>query len=98
MDSKNQLAIFCLCVAAGFFGGLFYEIVAFLRLLFGCERGKNKMLGGALDIVFYLFLAIVYIFTAFLFEFPSFRAYTWLGFALGGVLYLKTLRQAPPPF
>ncbi len=93
MDSQNQLQIFCICVLAGFVGGLGYEIFAFFRLLFGCEREKNRWLGYVLDVLYYILLSLFCIFVAYLLHFPSFRVYTWVGFALGGVLYLKSLRR-----
>lgn len=93
MDTGNQFAVFGLCVGVGFVGGVFYEGFAFLRFLLGCPRGKNKMLGATLDIVFFLLFACVCVFVAYAFKFPDFRAYTWLGYAIGGILYLKTLHE-----
>ncbi len=93
MDSKNQLTTFLLCLLCGFLGGLIYEIFAFFRLIFGCDREKNKVLGILLDLCFFVFLAIFYFFCAFSLHFPDFRVYMWVGFGLGGVLYLKSLRR-----
>ncbi len=93
MDSKNQFRIFLSCVVIGFVGGLFYEIFAFLRLCFGCERGKNKILGVLFDLVFFLILAIFCVICAFLLKFPSIRAYILVGYGLGGIIYAKTLRR-----
>lgn len=93
MDSQNQFSIFCLCVLAGIVGGIGYEIFALIRLLLGCEQGKNKWLGALIDVLYYILLSVFYIFVAYLLHFPSFRVYTWVGFALGGGLYLKSLRR-----
>ena len=93
MDTGNQFAVFGLCVGVGFVGGVLYEAVAFLRFLLGCPRGKNKVLGGALDIAFFLLFACVCVWAAYVFQFPDFRVYMWLGYALGGILYLKTLHE-----
>lgn len=93
MDSKNQFTVFCLCIAIGFFGGIIYEIFAFFRLIFGCEQGKNKIFGGLLDFLFFICFAIFCIFFSFLLHFSGFRVYIWLGFAVGGALYSKTLRR-----
>ncbi len=93
MDSKNQLTSFLLCLLCGFVGGLLYEIFAFFRLIFGCDRGKNKLLGVLLDLLFFVALAIFYLFCAFSLRFPDFRVYMLVGFGLGGVLYLKSLRR-----
>ena len=93
MDTGNQFAVFGICVGVGFLGGLLYEAFSFVRFLLGCPRGKNKWLGGALDITFFLLFACVCVFAAYVFKFPDFRVYTWLGYALGGILYLKTLHE-----
>ena len=93
MDTGNQFAVFGLCVGVGFVGGVLYEAFAFLRFLLGCPREKNKVLGGALDIAFFLLFACVCVWAAYVFQFPDFRVYMWLGYALGGILYLKTLHE-----
>lgn len=93
MDSKGQLSVFLLCIFTGFCGGLIYEVFAFFRLLFGCEKGKGKTLGIILDGLFGLVFAVWGIFTAYFFQFPEFRMYMCLGWALGGIIYLKTLRR-----
>ena len=93
MDSKNQLAYFGLCVAVGFVGGVVYEIFALVRLCLGGAKGKNKILGGALDIIYCVVFAVLTVFSRFCFRFPDFRVYFWLGYAVGGILYLKTLHK-----
>ncbi len=77
----------------GFTCGLIYEIFAFFRLLFGCERGKNKILGGVFDLLFFILAAIFSVICTFWLRFPSIRVYMWIGYALGGVLYAKSLRR-----
>ena len=93
MDTSNQFAVFGICVGVGFLGGVLFEAFAFLRLLLSCPRGKNKLLGGVLDVACFLLFAGACVFVAYLFHFPSFRVYMWIGYALGGILYLKTLHQ-----
>ena len=93
MDTSNQFAVFGICVGVGFLGGVLFEVFAFLRLLLFCPRGKNKALGGALDVMSFLLFAVVCVFVAYLFHFPEFRVYMWIGYALGGILYLKTLHE-----
>ena len=92
-DGKNQLAVFCLCVAIGFIGGILYEAFALFRFVFACDRGKNKILGGVLDGLFFVGFAVGSVFAAFVFRFPSFRVYIWIGYAVGGILYAKSLRR-----
>lgn len=93
MDSKNQLATFSLCIVVGFCGGILYEFFALFRCFFGCTHGKNQFLGGILDFLFFICYAVFCIISSFLLHFSGFRAYMWLGFGLGGGLYLKILRR-----
>ena len=91
MDSRNQFTVFCLCVATGFVGGVIYEIFSFLRLIMGCRCGKNKFLGCMADVIFCVCFALHCIFASFLFHFPNLRVYMCIGYALGGIIYLKSL-------
>ena len=90
---KNQLFYFCLCILVGFAGGLPYEIFVILRRVFRCERGKSKTLGVILDVIFPIFFAVICVFMQFILRFPNFRAYMWIGYAAGWIIYLKTLRK-----
>ena len=92
MDVKNQLQYFLLSVLVGFIGGLIYEIFAFFRLLLGCEKGKRKVLGIIVDIIYAFLFAISWIIIAFLLKFPDFRVYMCIGWLVGGIIYAKTLR------
>ncbi|MBQ7913497.1 MAG: spore cortex biosynthesis protein YabQ [Clostridia bacterium] len=93
MDSKNQLLYFCLCILVGFLAGLPYEIFAFLRAIFRCDRGKNKTLSVLLDVLYPIFFALICVFMQFILRFPGFRAYMWIGYAVGFIIYLKILRR-----
>ena len=93
MDTSNQFAVFGICVGVGFLSGVIFEAFAFFRLLLSCPRGKNKLLGGVLDVACFLLFAGVCVLVAYLFRFPDFRVYMWIGYAFGGILYLKTLHQ-----
>ena len=93
MDGKGQFGVFCLSVAVGFCGGIIYEFFAIFRKVCGCDRGKNKILGGVFDLLFFLCFAIWCVFASYVGDFPSFRLYIWLGYAVGGILYSKTLRR-----
>lgn len=92
MDSQNQFYIFWLCVAVGFCGGLLYEFFAFIRMLF--RQGKGERIAAFLcDAAFFIAFAAFAVFAAVVLRFPTFRVYMWLGYALGGIIYLKTLRR-----
>lgn len=93
MDSKGQLSVFCICLAVGFVGGLLYEIFVLFRAAFGCGRGKNKIIGIILDAAFFVCLAAVCIYAVYRFRFPNLRFYMWIGYGLGWIIYLKTLRR-----
>lgn len=92
-DTGNQFTVFALCIAVGFCLGILYEPFGVLRTAFGCRRGKNKAVATALDMLFGVCCAIVCVGTAYSFKFPSFRVYTWLGYAVGGIIYLKSLHK-----
>ena len=93
MDTGNQFSVFALCIAVGFCLGIVYEPFGALRVLFGCRRGKNKAVGILIDAAFGVFCAIVCVGAAYAFKFPSFRVYTWFGYAVGGIIYLKSLHK-----
>ena len=93
MDSKNQFFYFCLSIAIGFTAGLPYEIFALLRQIFRCDTSKNKPISVILDVIYPLIFALICIFAQFIFRFPAFRAYIWIGYALGFIIYLKILRR-----
>ena len=93
MDSKGQFGIFCLCVAVGIVGGVIYEFFVLFRALFRCGKGKNKIVGILLDVAFFVCFGGLCIYTAYRFRFPNLRFYMWIGYAVGGIIYLKTLRR-----
>ncbi len=43
--------------------------------------------------MFFLIVAILCISITFLLDFPSLRVYMIIGYAIGGIIYLKTLRR-----
>ena len=93
MDGKGQFGVFCLCIAVGFVGGLLYEIFVFFRAAFGCGRGKYKIIGIILDVAFFMCFAGLCIYAAYRFRLPNLRFYMWIGYGLGWIIYLKTLRR-----
>ena len=93
MDTKHQFYYFCICVAVGFFSGIAYEVFSLIRAVFGGPRGKCRVLGIGLDIAFFVVLLLITTTTAFVFRFPAFRVYMWAGYAVGLILYSKSLHR-----
>jgi hypothetical protein len=93
MDTKNQFTFFLLSIAIGVVGGLLYELFAFVRFLFRCNRGKRKMIGICIDVTFCISFAILAIFASFFLHFPDFRGYMCIGWLVGGTIYLTILHK-----
>ena len=92
MVRQDQFLMFLLCMAIGFMGGLLYEPFSFLRLLFGCDT-KRKTLGIILDVGFFISFTVLSVIAVFLLKFPALQAFWWIGYAVGGIIYLKTLHK-----
>ena len=92
MDTKNQFIIFLLCVCIGFVAGILYEALSFLFVPF-TRKGKAYILRAIKDVLFWLIFTIFVVFISHVLQVPSLRGYMWLGYVLGGILYLKTLRR-----
>ncbi len=92
MDGAGQLPIFFLCVSLGLAGGFVYEAVSVIAL----PKPKKCRVAFRFiaDVVFFVVFALLCIFVASRLGLPSFREYYYLGFALGLLLYLKTLHKA----
>lgn len=88
----HQFSVFAVCVAVGFAAGLPYECFAFFRRLF-CRNGKRMWISIVSDVLFFVLFSIIAVMTAYVFQFPSFRVYMWIGYAVGGLIYLKTLHR-----
>ena len=93
MDTKNQFTYFLLSVGIGVIGGVLYEIFALCRLLLRCDGDRRKPLGVLIDLLFCGTFALCGVWATYSLYFPSFRVYMWLGFAVGGIIYSKTLRR-----
>ena len=93
MQAENQLYYFALCLIIGFSGGILYEPFSLIRLLLGGNKPKYKWLAALPDILFFACFWALTTACAYLFHFPDFRVYMWIGYAVGLGLYLKTLRR-----
>ena len=93
MDSKNQFYIFCLCLAVGFVGGLFYEPFSLLRKLFRNHHRLHRIIGFIADTLYTFTFTILCLFVAYLLHFPDFRMYMILGYGVGLIIYSKILHR-----
>ena len=93
MDTQGQIYIFLIYVGMGFACGIVYEVFALIRLFCGCQTGKRVYIGGIIDVCFWVSIFICTLVCAYALKLPTVRLYTWLGFALGGIIYLKILRR-----
>ena len=93
MDTKGQLILFVIYVGVGFACGLLYEVFAFLRLLCACHLGKRPYIGAIIDVGFWMGAFCTTLVCAYTLKLPTARIYVWLGFVLGGIIYLKSLRR-----
>ena len=93
MDTAHQLQTFLLCIGVGFACGVLYEAFAFIRVCLGVRENKKKILGCILDVSFFLTCSAAVILATYLFAFPNFRVYMWVGYVVGGIIYLKTLHK-----
>ena len=87
----EQLKIFILCVATGFFGGFFHELLSgFVQPL------KNKKFEGQAwliyEIAFFSSFGIAFVAIQSIFGFPDPRGYLYAGIFIGFLLYFKNLR------
>ena len=93
MSAKGQFSVFCICLAVGFVGGVLYEFFLLFRLVFRCGKGKNKIVGVVLDILYCLSFAVLCTYASYRCRFPNLRAFMWIGYVLGWIIYLKSLRR-----
>ena len=93
MDVKGQILVFCLCIGVGFLGGIIYEILSFFTKTLSVLIKKRKILYFLSDILFFILFAVLCVISGVVFRFPDFRGYMLLGYAVGGIIYLKTLHR-----
>ena len=92
MDGAGQFPIFLLCVSQGLAGGFVYEFVS-LMVLPKPKKWRTSLRFVA-DVAFFVAFAGLCVFVTSWLCLPAFREYYYVGFALGLVLYLKTLHKA----
>lgn len=85
--NADQIYVFFVCLFCGVASGPFYDAFYLLKKLFPARAGV------ALDIVFCLFFAGLYIFLAVLFSLPEMRLFMFVGCLLGFLVYLKSFHR-----
>ena len=93
MDSLGQFSIFIKCVGIGFCGGVLYEILSILKFPWIKHKKIAKILQSIADGIFWFGFCIGSVWLSYTFEFPAFRVYIWIGYLVGGILYLKILHK-----
>jgi len=93
MDSLGQLSIFLQCVGIGFCGGVLYEILSIFKFPWIKRKKLAKILQSIADGMFWLGFFLGSVWLSYAFEFPAFRVYIWIGYLVGGILYLKILHK-----
>ena len=92
MQPQPQFSLFLTCMAIGFACGILYEPFALFRLLFHCHT-KNRWIGLTVDICYCLLITVGVTTATHFLKFPNFRVFWWLGIAVGGIIYLKSLHK-----
>ena len=93
MDSANQLGIFLLCVGIGVVGSVMHLPFRIVSRAVGGIVKRRKGVELAVDLVYFTMLALGCVWIAYVLRFPNFRVYQWLGYAVGGIIYLKFLHK-----
>jgi hypothetical protein len=88
-----QLPIFLLCIALGMVGGVLYDVIVFPARRLGAYKRSNSIIGIFIDVMFFVALAILASLATYFFALPDFRGYFWVGYCVGGIIYLKTLHK-----
>lgn len=93
MDTLGQFTFFSLCVSVGFFGGVLYDALSLLKPAINGKKKWKIIVVHCVDFCFWLAFLAVSVWWTYALEFPSFRVYMWIGYLVGGILYLKTLHK-----
>ncbi len=91
-----DLFIFLTYITLGIYSGILYDILYIVRVVVcGIYRGqlsfKDKIFTAVCDFVYFIFLAIAFIFLCVLFCIDTLRLYMFVALVLGVALYLKSV-------
>ena len=91
MATQGQLLYFLACVFFGFCGGFLWEMFSTFSLFFRKGRGK-KVAKIVTDVLFFVAFGVVCGWLGAYFSFPSPRVYMYVGYAVGLIIYLKSVK------
>ena len=83
--TSGQFYVLIASIAFGTVLGLIYSILRFIT-----KRVSNRIVKHLIDIIFFIFGAILFSFYSNLLKFPTFRFYMPISCLLGIVLYIKS--------
>lgn len=83
--TSNQFYVLCACISFGFFCGLFYQIIIFIK-----NKLNNTTIKIIIDIVIFLVFAFLFIVYAHFLKFPNLRLYMPLSVFAGMYLTNKS--------
>jgi hypothetical protein len=86
VEMTDQIYTFFICLLGGVASGVVYEVIYIVKLFV-----KGKKMAIALDILFFLVFAAIYVFLAVIFSLPYFRLYMFIACQVGLLLYLKSI-------
>lgn len=84
----TQIYVFIECLFCGICVGIIYDLFAFLNFFI-----KNRIFTAIKDFSLMAILFILFVITAVIFEFPSFRLYMFIGCVLGLLIYIKSFHS-----
>ena len=84
--SKNQFAIFIICVFFGGLAGVLFQILSCFKI-----KIKNNYIWHLINVFLYVIVGFLFVLGSNLYNFPTFRWYMIAGFLIGKTLYRKSL-------
>ena len=92
MATQGQFLYFFATVFFGFLGGFIWQAISLIRLPF-CAKKAEKFVKIGADILFFMVFGGICCLLAAQFCFPDHRLYMYVGYALGLLIYSKTLKN-----
>ena len=91
MATQGQIFYFLTCVFFGFSGGFIWEFFSCFTIVFHKEKAK-RVAKIVTDVLFFVLFGGLCAWFGAYFSFPAPRAYMYVGYALGLIIYLKSMK------